>query len=203
MYSTLLFRSIGGYASVISGLLLGIAHLINLLGGTNHGTVLGQTLVLFGHLGLCFAFIGLFEIQGKRNGLLGNVGMVFGIIGTIFVTAVVFVEIAGASGVNVNPIFNEGISSIIYMVGPLFFVLGMILVGISVMKEGILPRMGGLCLIVGTFIFALASVIPSYEGFISFIGGAITGAGFVWLGGYLLSANGKELPQVNNKINSI
>ena len=35
MYSTLLFRSIGGYASVISGLLLGIAHLINLLGGTN------------------------------------------------------------------------------------------------------------------------------------------------------------------------
>ena len=34
MNSTLLFRSIGGYASVISGLFLGIAHLINLLGGT-------------------------------------------------------------------------------------------------------------------------------------------------------------------------
>ena len=42
------------------------------------------------------------------------------------------------------------------MVGPLFFVLGLILVGISVMKEGILPRMGGLCLLVGTFVFALA-----------------------------------------------
>ena len=168
MYSTLLFRSIGGMASVISGLFLAIAHLINLLGGTENGTVLGQSLVLLAHLGLCFAFIGLFEAQGKSNGLLGTLGMVFGIIGTIFVTAVVFVEIAGASGVNVNPIFNEGVSGMIYMVGPLFFVVGLILVGISVMKEGILPRMGGLCLLVGTFVFALATLIPSY-GSIDFI----------------------------------
>ncbi len=192
MNSTLLFRPIGGITSVISGLFLAIAHLINLLGGSENGTVLGQSLVLIAHLGLCFAFIGLFEAQGKSNGLLGTLGMVFGMIGTIFVTAVVFVEIAGASGVNVDQIFNEGVSGIIYMVGPLLFVIGLILVGISVMKEGILPRIGGLCLIVGTFVFALASLIPSFEAFISFIGGAITGIGFVWLGGYLLSANGKR-----------
>lgn len=192
MYPTLLFRSVGGFASVISGLFLGIGHLINLLGEADDGTIFGQSLVLFGHLGLSFAFIGLFEAQGKKNGLLGNLGMLLGLIGTTCVTAVVFVEIAGVSGVNVKPIFDEGVSGIIYTVGPLLFVLGMIQVGISVMKEGILPRMGGLCLIVGTLVFALATFIPNAEGIITVIGGAITGIGFVWMGGYLLSANGKR-----------
>ncbi|EJR45083.1 hypothetical protein IIM_05045 [Bacillus cereus VD107] len=192
MYPTLLFRSVGGFASVISGLFLGIGHLINLLGEADVGTVFGQSLVLFGHLGLSFAFIGLFEAQGKKNGLLGKLGMLLGLIGTTCVTAVVFVEIAGVSRVNVKLIFDEGVSGIIYTVGPLLFVLGMILVGISVMKEGILPRMGGLCLIAGTLVFALATLIPNAEGIITVIGGAITGIGFVWLGGYLLSANGKR-----------
>lgn len=68
MHPTLLFRSVGGFASIICGLLLGVAHLINLFGGTDEGTVLGQCLVLFGHLGLSFAFIGLFEAQGKKMG---------------------------------------------------------------------------------------------------------------------------------------
>ncbi|MGG3889859.1 hypothetical protein [Metabacillus fastidiosus] len=188
MYPTLLFRSIGGFASIISGLFLGIGHLINLLGKTNDGTVLGQSLIFFGHLSLIFAFIGLFEAQGKRNGLLGNLGMLLGLIGTTFVTAVVYVEIAAVSGVNVNSILNEGVSGIIYTVGPLFFVLGMILVGISVMKEGILPFISGLCLIIGTFVFTLATFIPNAEGIISVIGGTVTGIGFIWIGKYLLSA---------------
>ncbi|MFJ7952541.1 hypothetical protein ACIQZG_13545 [Lysinibacillus sp. NPDC096418] len=203
MNTTLLFRSVGGFASVISGLFLGIGHLINLFGEADDGTVFGQSLVLFGHLGLSFAFIGLFEAQGKRNGLLGNLGMLLSLIGTTCVTAVVYVEIAGVSGMNVNPILNEGVSGIIYTVGPLFFVLGMILVGISVMKESILPRMGGLCLIVGTLVFALATFIPSAEGIITVIGGTITGIGFVWLGGYLLSANGKRELTNQTKMSAI
>lgn len=203
MHPTLLFRSFGGFASVMSGLFLGIGHLINLLGEADDGTVFGQSLVLFGHLGLSLAFIGLFEAQGKRNGPLGNLGMLLSLIGTTCVTAVVFVEIAGASGVNVKPIFDEGVPGIIYTVGPLFFVLGMILVGISVMKEGVLPRMGGLSLIVGTLVFALATFIPYAEGIITVIGGAITGIGFVWLGGYLLSANGKRELTNQTKMSAI
>ncbi|MED4454763.1 hypothetical protein ABET41_09675 [Metabacillus fastidiosus] len=158
-----------------------------MLGKTNDGTVFGQSLIFFGHLSLIFAFIGLFEAQGKRNGLFGNLGMLFGLIGTTFVTAVVYVEIAAVSGVNVNSILNEGVSGIIYTVGPLFFVFGMILVGISIMKEGILPFISGLCLIIGTFVFTLATFIPNAEGIISVIGGTVTGIGFVWIGKYLLS----------------
>ena len=62
----------------------------------------------------------------------------------------------------------------------------MVLFGISVIKEGILPPFAGICLLVGTVIFSMASVIPSIEGILTVIGGAITGIGFVWLGGYLL-----------------
>lgn len=128
--------------------------------------------------------------------------MLSGTTGTIFVTAIVFVEIAGVSGVNVDPIFDEGVSGIIYTVGPLFFFLGMILVGISVMKEDILPRLGGLCLIVGTLVFALGTLIPNSGGSITTaVGGVITGIGFVWLGSYLLSAIGKTELTNRSKIN--
>ncbi|MGG3891741.1 hypothetical protein [Metabacillus fastidiosus] len=191
MSSKLLFQSIGGWASVISGLLLASAHLINLLGGTDNGTVLGKSLVLCGHIGLIFAFIGLFEAQ-KTSDILGRLGMLSGVIGTVFVTAIVFVEIAGASGVNIDPVLNEGISSTIYMAGPLLFVLGMILFGISVIKENILPRMGGIGLIMGTLVFAMAAFIPDIQGIITVIGAIITGAGFVWLGIYLLYYIGKR-----------
>ena len=199
MYTTFVFRTVGGFASIIFGLFLGGGHLVNLFFGESNGNTFGYSFIFLGHLGLSFAFIGLYEIQGKKNGLLGVLGMLFSIIGTIFVTAIVFVEIAGASGINIKPILNEGITGIIYSVGPLFFVLGMIFVGISVMKEGILPRMGGLSLIVGTFVFALATLIPSAEGILTVVGGGITSVGFVWLGSNLLSSNKKSVTNIQAK----
>lgn len=201
MPSARLFQTIGGLASIGSGFLLASAHVINLLSGVDSGTVLGKSFVLIAHLGLVFAFIGLYEAQGKSNRLLGLLGMVLGTIGTIFVTAVVFVEVAAAAGTNVTSIFKEGITAIIYLVGPFFFVFGMILFGISVMKEGILPPFGGLCLLIGTVIFSMASVILSMEGILTVIGGAITGIGFVWLGGSLLLSmeNSERLSRGNDR----
>lgn len=190
MSSNFLFRSIGGVASIISGLFLSSSHLINLQGGTE-GTVVGNHFVLFGHLGLILAFISLYEAQGSKNNLLSTLGMLFSVVGSVFVTAVVYLETAAATSINGSPTFDDVVSEMIFSVGPLFFVVGMIIVGISIMKEGILPKTGGLCLIIGTFIFAMASVITSAAASLTVIGGIITGLGFVWLGSFLLSAKGK------------
>lgn len=62
------------------------------------------------------------------------------------------------------------------------FVVGMVLFGVSVIQNDILPRLGGLLLIVGTFVFTIGGFAGAAEPIISVIGAAITGSGFVWLG---------------------
>lgn len=187
----MLFRSIGGVSSIASGLFLASAHFLNLQGGSD-GTVTGNSFVLFGHLGLIFAFIGFYEAQGNKNNLLSTLGMLFSIIGSVFVTVVVYFESVVAKRINGNLNFDDLVFEIIYSVGPLFFVVGMIFVGISIMKVRILPKAGGLSLVIGTVVFALATVIPNVAVGLTVIGGTITGLGFVWLGVFLLSAKEKK-----------
>src|SRR4051794_28940643 len=97
----------GGVAAILTGLLLFIAHVLNFIDGSEQGTVLGQSLVFIAHIFAVFAFIGIYLSQGQKNGVIGSVGMFLSTIGTIIVSAVVYVEIASASGVNVSSVFNE------------------------------------------------------------------------------------------------
>jgi hypothetical protein len=183
------FRCIGGYTSIISGILLILAHTLNLGGSNEFGTELGETLVLTAHLLLVFAFFGLYEVQGERNGILGLLGMIAGVIGTILVTAIVYVEIAGASGTKVDSVFASDVPSTIHSFGPILFVAGMILFGISIVREKIFPRGGGYLLIAGTLIFSAGSFAGEAQAIVSVIGAVFTGGGFVWLG----------FPMVKNK----
>jgi hypothetical protein len=180
--TTALPKRLGGISSVISGVLLFIAHVLNLGASNGVGTVWGQTLVLCAHLLLVFAFFWLYTAYGSQIGLLGLLGMISGIVGTILVTAIVFVEVASASGIQVGMVFETSVTSSIHNFGPLLFVLGMILFGLSFLKGKALPRGGGILLIVGTLIFAGGSLAGDAEALISMIGAAFTGTGFVWLG---------------------
>lgn len=176
------FRKLGGYSAILSGLLLMIAHSLNLGGSNTYGTVLGDTLVLSGHTLLVFAFIGLYEYQGDRNGVLGWCGMVAGTLGTILVTAIVYVETAGASGVPVVAVFASEFPNTIQSVFPLLFVIGMIFFGVSVIRAKVLPRGGGYALVAGTLIFASGSFTGQAQAIFSFVGAIFTGVGFCWLG---------------------
>lgn len=68
---------------------------------------------------------------------------------------------------------------------PLLFVIGMIFVGISMMRAKLLPSVIGLLLIIGTIVFALGTVAGNLEPLISTLGSIITGLGFIW-GGFFL-----------------
>ncbi|MGW8428558.1 hypothetical protein ACWGJQ_24400 [Peribacillus simplex] len=180
------FKFGGGVAAILTGLFLFIAHVLNFIAGSDYGTVLGQSLVFIAHIIAVFAFIGIYDSQGRKNGTLGLLGMVLSTVGTIIVSAIVYVEIASASGVNVSSVFNEDVPRIILIVGPLTFVVGMLCLGISTILVRILPRWGGSLLVIGNVVFAIGSVAGNAEPIISVLGSAITCGGFIWLGIFLI-----------------
>ncbi|TXK86136.1 hypothetical protein [Paenibacillus sp. N3.4] len=87
------FKIYGGVGAIASGIFLFLGHLLLFFSENDLVTELGKSLVLFAHLILVFAFIGLYEEQAGRNGILGTSGMLLGVVGTIFVTAIVYVEL--------------------------------------------------------------------------------------------------------------
>lgn len=123
--------------SIIGGVLLAMAHFIDYSAGVDND--LGTSIVLIAHLLLVFAFIRIYEAHGFRNRWLRATGMILSLVGTIFVDAIVYVEAAIAAGVDGNPVFTSQHNALIHSVGPLLFVLCMILVGMSVTKSNVIP----------------------------------------------------------------
>jgi hypothetical protein len=185
----------GGLASAAAGLLLLLGHLLDLGGDPEYGTVLGGTLVLTAHVVLAFAIVALYAAQAEQSGLLGSVGMVLGVVGTTLVSGVVFVEISGASGAEVDAVLESGIPSALALLGGLAFLVGLILFGAATMRAGVFPRRAGLLLIVGDVVFGLGSFAGSAAKSFEIIGAAITCAACAWLGLPLLSGSGASARQ--------
>ncbi|MFJ7826618.1 hypothetical protein [Psychrobacillus sp. NPDC096623] len=175
-----LIKRLGSYTSVISGILLIVAHSLN-IGADPNGSTIGSSLVFAAHLLLVFAFFGLYS-HGNPNKLLGFVAMILGIIGNIIVTAIVYVEIALASGEEVEMVFSTSVTEPIYTFGPLLFVLGMFLLGISIIREKVLPSISGYLFLLGNIVFAGASFLGNGQEIIELIGSILTGAGFITAG---------------------
>ena len=188
MSSANLVRLGGGLASAAAGVLLVAGHVLNLGGDPEYGTVLGASLVLTAHLLLVFALVALYAAQAEQSGLPGSLGMVLGVAGTTLVSGVVLVEIAGASGAEVDAVLASGVSGALSALGGLAFFIGLILFGIATMRAGVLPRRAGLLLIVGDVVFGAGDFSGSAAPIVFVLGALITCAGFVWLGLMLLSA---------------
>ena len=113
MSSNNLVRTGGGLASAAAGLLLLLGHILDLGGDPEYGTVLGGILVLTAHIALVFAFVALYAAQAEQSGLLGILGVVLSVVGTTLVSGVVLVEIAGASGAEVDAVLGAGLPSVL------------------------------------------------------------------------------------------
>ena len=172
---------LGRITSILSGILFVCAHSLK-LGGGEQGNVFGSLLVFVAHLLLVFAFFGLYTQQGDRNGLVGFFAILLGVIGNIIVTAIVFVEIAQASGEKIDDVFTTSVTEPIYSFGPLLFVIGMILLGVSMISGKVFPAFSGYLLLIGTIVFAAASVSGDSQKMVEVIGSLFTGAGFIAAG---------------------
>lgn len=187
------FRVEGGIGAIVGGLCLVVGHLLNYIGGQPTGTTGGKSLVFVGHVVLVFAFIGLYSYQRTHDRApVGRIGMLMSTIGTVLVSAIVFVELAGTTGVDTTPVFEAAGTTLLYTVGPLVFVLGMVTVGASIIRRHDLPRGGGGLLIAGTAVFAGASIVTAFASLLTLAGAVLTATGFVWLGGTIYtSSNGQ------------
>ncbi len=100
------------------------------------------------------------------------------------------VEIAGASGAEVDAVLGAGIPGAIALLGGLAFLIGLILFGAATTRAGIFQRLAGLLLIVGDVVFGLGSFAGSAATIFEILGAAITCTALVWLGFSLLSGIG-------------
>lgn len=198
MSSSNLVRAGGGLASAAAGILLLVGHLLDLGGDPEYGTVLGSSSVLAAHVVLVFALVGLYAAQAERSGLLGSLGMVLSVVGTILVSGVVLVEIAGASGAEVEDVLGAGLSAALVLLGGLAFLIGLILFGVATMGAGVFPRWAGLLLslllIVGDVVFGAGGFAGAAATIFEVVGALITCAAFVWLGLSLLSGASSGMP---------
>lgn len=169
------------------------SNLQNVKATIEFGTATGSTLVFSAHLLLVFALIGIYYVQDNKNGLLGLLGMILSVIGTIASTAVVYVEISGASGNHVDFVYAAGIPNIIHSVLPLLFVIGLVLFAVSIIKAHILPRTSGYFLIVGTLVFVAASFTGNNQPIIEVLGAIFTGLGFIIAGFPLIITRDKTV----------
>ena len=190
MSSESLVRVGGGLASAAAGILLLLGHLLDLGGDPQYGTVLGGTLVLAAHLALVFALVALWAAQAEPGGTLGLLGMVLGVAGTTLVCGVVLVEIAGASGAEVEPVLGAGLPAALALLAGLAFLVGLILFGVATMRAGVFPRWAGLRMIAGDVVFGLGSFAGSAATTFEILGAAATCGALVWLGASLLSGSG-------------
>lgn len=188
MHSFQSFKFIGGITGILSGILLFLAHVLNFFGDPGIGTTAGKLLVFSAHTLVVFIFMAIYLEQTGKNGVIGTLGMFLSIIGTIIVTAIVFVEIAQTSGEHIEHILTATGTQAIYSFGPLLFVVGIIFVGISVLKARILPKWGGLLLIIGTIAFALGSLLEEMAAYTSIVGSGFTAGGLIWLGYNMISS---------------
>jgi hypothetical protein len=112
------------------------------------------------------------------------------VVGTTLVCGVVLVEIAGASGAEVDAVLGAGLPGALALLGGLAFLIGLILFGVATMRAGVFSRWAGLLLIVGDVVFGAASFAGAAATIFEIIGALITCLALVWLGLSLLSNSG-------------
>jgi len=169
-----LIRAGGGLASA-AGILLLVGHVLNLGGDPEYGRVPGASSVLTAHVLLVLTLVALYAAQAERSGVPGILGMVLGVAGTTLVSGVVLVEMAGASGANVEAVLGGGLAATLAFLGGLAFFFGLILFGAATMRAGVFPRWAGLLLIVGDVVFGAGDLFGPAAPIVYVLGAAITG----------------------------
>lgn len=139
-----------------------------------------------------FGLIGIYVIQADKAGKLGSVGFLLTFFGMLILTAQVIVSAWILPAVAVQPNFPKTAFEMLDPAGPLAAfstlvfvdyvpaVIGLLLLGIAIMRAGVLPRWAGLLLIIGTLL-DLALLIGASGELIVKLGDAIFDIGKLWI----------------------
>jgi len=204
----------GGAALALGGVLLFIASLIN-PALTDPNAVLSNLWTPVHILIWCasvlnvFGLIGLYLRQAEEAGRLGLIGFIMSFFGNAVSSAGPAVEAYALPAIAVmretGPktvdalLFNPAgpLRGLVPVLAASFVVtsVGYILTGIAIMRAGVLPRWGGLLLIIGPVTGFAFFAVPAAGYELTVIFAAVVGVAFAWLGYALWSDRGRMTGQ--------
>ena len=196
---TLLLRA-GGVASVLAGALMILGFAFHPKGedatfGTDPLWVPAHGLLWLAFTVAVLGWIGLYIAEASKAGKLGVAGFVSVVLGTslaswIFSSDVTYVPVIAAEYPTLfQDIFNVS-HILVGVLSVLFWVLGCVIFGLSVIRAHVFPKWAGGLLVVGTLLvpFAYLAGLPEK---VVVAGGIIAGGAQVWLGYTLLRLLGR------------
>ena len=160
-------RRLFGLSGMTTGALLALGHLLYWLflvddtSRTDARALLAVTgaVWLAAHWSMALALIGFYASYGKRLGLLGWSGMALGVLGTLAVSGFVFWAFPEVSGLEEDTVREMRTSYLLRVCGELggpSLVLGLLLFGAAVIREGTPSRTFGAILAVGAALTPIA-----------------------------------------------
>ena len=160
-------RRFFGLAGMTTGALLALGHLLFWLSLVDDSSrsdaraLLAVTgaLWLAAHWSMALALIGFYASYAKRLGLLGWTGMALGVMGTLAVSGFVFWAFPEVSGLEVETVREMRTSFLLRVGGELggpSLLLGLLLFGAAVIREGTPSRTFGAVLALGTALTPIA-----------------------------------------------
>ncbi len=191
MFPETLYR-LSAWTAILSGLLIISKKLIvELLLPLNPLTNAVGSFGLF--LGL-FTLTGLYVYQSKASGSLGLIGYLVNWFGLAFVSGVDYARLYILPYLSQNEIqaLLAGPTKLVFLSCALFFLAGVILFSVALLRARVFPRLPILLYMLGFTLYSLSFVLPVLVVRIAEVGGAI---GVIWLGYAMLTALGKTTTQ--------
>lgn len=187
MKSATLFQ-LGGIASLGAAVLYAIGNLIYFLAGQPQGPIasviwtsfVGDTLLVLG-LGALYAR------QARRAGILGLVGYVLLIVGTMFFIGNYAVSLGITSGIlTTEQIAQVPAYSVPSTIMPWIWMAGLIVFGIAIYRAQVLPKYAGALLV----LTAILQQLTGWVGFVMPIFAVLSFVVWAWLGYALFTDKG-------------
>jgi hypothetical protein len=201
MMSSDQLRRWSGLASIVGGLCLALFALLHpprdITLASGSFWVIEHQLGVAAFVLMPFGLTGIYTRQADKIGLQGFIGFVLAFSGStlymggIFLDAYIFPVIVGETPELVEGILQAEVSgppAVGLGLASVLFSLGFLILGFSTAQAKVLPRWGGIMLLVGGAIFGPGPIFPKL---IQTLAAVALGLGFVW-SGYTLWSEQKQ-----------
>ena len=149
----------------------------------------GHWIMYTGDLLLVFALTGLYAMQSRQSGILGLLGYVFSMLGTMIISVSSFLILADVYGLKAahDTWMFMYVDASLYLPGLYAKMLGFILLGLSMAYSRIFPRWAGILLALSAVAALPAELLPGMIG-MYLVSVTLAFAALVWMGVSLLWA---------------
>lgn len=141
---------------------------------------IAPTLYYLGLILVVPTYLTIYATQAESAGKLGFAGFVLSILGSIMYSGLVYVLVAGTSGVVTwHDLWGFAMGNVLPL-GASIFLIGSTLFGVATMRAKVFPRNAGVLLMIGSFLWLIAFYIP--VPFLLSIANLLSAISLIWLG---------------------